>query len=51
MEMGKIVPQLLRQFDLSWASDKPEWTVKTYWFAKQSGLMVRFKTRGGRESI
>jgi hypothetical protein len=50
MEMGKVVPQLLRQFDLAWASDKPEWTVKTYWFAKQSDLIVRFKTREGKVS-
>ncbi|KPM41703.1 hypothetical protein AK830_g4860 [Neonectria ditissima] len=45
MEVGKIVPQILRQFDLEWASDKPDWQIKTYWFAKQSGLMVRFTAR------
>ncbi|CAL3970624.1 unnamed protein product [Diplocarpon coronariae] len=45
MEMGKFVPQILRQFEMHWASDAPEWTVKTYWFSKQSDLMVRLKTR------
>ncbi|KAE9376326.1 cytochrome P450 [Stipitochalara longipes BDJ] len=45
MEMGKFVPQILRQFDLFWASDKPEWTVNTYWFARQSDFVVRFQTR------
>lgn len=45
MEMGKFVPQILRQFDIYWASEKSEWTVKTYWFAKQSDLLVRFEKR------
>jgi len=45
MEMGKFVPQLLRHFDLFWASDKADWTVKTYWFAKQSDMYVRFRSR------
>lgn len=45
MEVGKFVPQILRAFDLEWASSKPEWQVKTYWFAKQTGLLVRFKSR------
>ena len=45
MEMGKLVPQVLRQFDLEWASNKAEWDVRTFWFAKQNGLLVRFKAR------
>ncbi|PMD29718.1 cytochrome P450 [Hyaloscypha variabilis F] len=45
MEMGKFVPQILRQFDLFWASDKPDWTVHTYWFARQSDFVVKFQTR------
>ncbi|KAF4834326.1 Cytochrome P450 monooxygenase gsfF [Colletotrichum tropicale] len=45
MEVGKFVPQVLRQFDLEWASSEPEWKVKTYWFAKQSGLLVKFTPR------
>ncbi|KAL1633443.1 hypothetical protein SLS58_011074 [Diplodia intermedia] len=45
MEMGKLVPQVLRQFELEWASSEPEWKVTTYWFAKQTGLLVRFKPR------
>uniref|UniRef100_A0A0D2Y3I0 Pisatin demethylase n=1 Tax=Fusarium oxysporum (strain Fo5176) TaxID=660025 RepID=A0A0D2Y3I0_FUSOF len=46
MEMSKFVPQVLRQFDLEWASSEPGWRVKTYWFAKQTGLLVRFHRRG-----
>ncbi|KAH7136224.1 cytochrome P450 [Dactylonectria macrodidyma] len=45
MEVGKFVPQILRQFDLEWASNEPEWQVKTYWFAKQMGLLVRLNPR------
>ncbi|KAF2804541.1 cytochrome P450 [Mytilinidion resinicola] len=45
MEMGKLVPQVLRQFDIEWASSEREWTVTTYWFAKQTGLLVRMKPR------
>ncbi|KAF5016196.1 hypothetical protein F66182_12201, partial [Fusarium sp. NRRL 66182] len=39
MEVGKFVPQMLRQFNVEWASSEPEWQVTTYWFAKQTGLM------------
>ncbi|KAH7160514.1 cytochrome P450 [Dactylonectria estremocensis] len=49
MEIGKFVPQILRHFDLEWASDKPDWQVKTYWFAKQMGLLVRFTPRNKKE--
>jgi hypothetical protein len=45
MEMGKFVPQILRQFDLYWASEKPNWTVNTYWFAKQSGFNITIQAR------
>lgn len=30
MEMGKLVPQTLRHFDIEWASDTPEWRVETF---------------------
>jgi len=45
MEMGKLVPQMMRHFDLEWASEEPEWKIHTYWFSKQSGLLVRMKAR------
>lgn len=45
MEMGKLVPQIMRVFDLEWASTSPTWSVKTWWFARQSGILVRFKAR------
>lgn len=48
MEMGKLVPQILREFDVEWASDEPEWKVYTYWFARQEGLTTRLKPRHKR---
>jgi hypothetical protein len=45
MEMGKLIPQLIRDFDIEWASERPEWSVKTFWFAKQYGLICRLKSR------
>lgn len=45
MEMGKFVPQLLRHFYVSWASPVPEWVTHAAWFWKQSGLIVRLKSR------
>ncbi|KAJ5770109.1 cytochrome P450 [Penicillium nucicola] len=43
MEMGKIVPQILRDFDMEWASPEPDWTVTTHFFPMQDGLIVRLK--------
>ncbi|GJC78609.1 cytochrome P450 monooxygenase AFLA_114810 [Colletotrichum liriopes] len=45
MEMSKLIPQFLRKFELEWASAEPEWDICTYWFAKQTGLLVRVKER------
>lgn len=46
LEMTKFVPQVLRQFDLEWASPKNEWGISGYWFAKQSGLVMQFVPKG-----
>ena len=45
MEMGKLVPQVLRQFDLEWAAKEKHWHVHNYWFARQTGLLVRMRHR------
>lgn len=49
MEMGKLVPQILREFDVA-LPDGKEWTVHTWWFAKQSNLSAIFtpKENGGK---
>jgi hypothetical protein len=45
MEIGKLVPQILREFDVEWASDKPEWETRCYWQHKQWGLIVKLKPK------
>lgn len=51
MEMGKFVPQFLREFELSWDGDgKEEWDVHSNWFAKQTGVFVRYRSREKRPS-
>lgn len=46
LEMGKFIPQILRHFEIEWASEKPEWTVHAAWFWVQSGMIAQFKWRG-----
>ena len=48
LEMTKFVPQLLRQFDLEWASPEDEWSISGYWFAKQSGVIMRLIPKAPR---
>ncbi|KAF8859697.1 cytochrome P450 [Acephala macrosclerotiorum] len=40
MEMGKFVPQFLREFEILWDGDE-EWKVESSWFAKQTNVFVR----------
>ncbi|KAF5610572.1 cytochrome p450 oxidoreductase [Fusarium tjaetaba] len=47
MEMGKLIPAILRNFDLEWASKDREWVIKNYWFARQEGLICRLTWRKG----
>lgn len=49
LEMSKLIPQLLRQFEIEWASERPTWKVETFWFAKQSGLICKLTPRGNAQ--
>ncbi|KAF5636266.1 pisatin demethylase cytochrome P450 [Fusarium tjaetaba] len=49
MEMGKLIPQLFRHFDIEWASEQSEWHTHAAWFWKQSGLFVKLKRRETKE--
>lgn len=51
MELGKLVPQLLRDFEIEWASEEPTWKVFTYFFARQEGLIVKLKPRNGSQVL
>ena len=45
MEMGKLLTQVLREFDMEWAEVKEDWDVRSYWMPEHRGLIVNFKTR------
>jgi hypothetical protein len=45
MEIGKVVPQLLRDFDIEWASEKEDWEFTVWWFARQKGLIAKLTRR------
>ncbi|ETN37470.1 uncharacterized protein HMPREF1541_07092 [Cyphellophora europaea CBS 101466] len=45
MEMGKFIPQILRNFEIEWASSEPEWKTYAAWFWKQSDIIVKFSDR------
>jgi hypothetical protein len=45
LEMNKVIPQILRKFDVRLASEDLEWRLHNYWFVNQSGLMCRFTQR------
>ncbi|KAK7431145.1 hypothetical protein QQZ08_002185 [Neonectria magnoliae] len=43
MEMAKIIPELLRRFELSLADPQREWKTKNIWFVQQEGLICKLK--------
>ncbi len=45
LEITKFVPEILRHFDVEWASPKPEWNTFSEWFYKQSDVVLRFTSR------
>jgi cytochrome P450 len=48
MEMAKIIPQMLREYEISLAHPKKEWKTKNGWFVQQSGLECVLKKREQR---
>ncbi|KAH7022261.1 putative P450 monooxygenase [Ilyonectria destructans] len=45
MEMSKLVPQLLRNFQFELENPNVEWKLTGYWFVKQTGLICRVSQR------
>lgn len=45
MEMAKIIPELLRTFDISLEDPGAEWKTKNIWFVQQEGLICNLKRR------
>ena len=45
LEMYKLVPAILRVFELEFEDPNTPWTLHNAWFVKQENFKVRFKTR------
>lgn len=45
MEMAKLIPEILRRFELSLPSPDHEWHTKNIWFVQQEGLICNLKRR------
>ncbi|KPM35679.1 hypothetical protein AK830_g10879 [Neonectria ditissima] len=45
MEMAKIIPELLRRFELTLADPQAEWKTKNIWFVQQEGLVCTLRKR------
>lgn len=45
LEITKLVPQILRYYDVAWASPSTEWTTYSYWFCVQKDVKLRFTSR------
>jgi cytochrome P450 len=45
LEMTKLVPQIVRNFDFEIKHTDREWTVRNYWFVKPTDFYVRVKSR------
>jgi hypothetical protein len=49
MEMTKLVGQVVREFEIEWAGEREGWTIHNHQFARQSGVVMRFKRRVAAE--
>lgn len=45
MEMSKLVPEIVKSYDLTLANPKEEWKTYTHFFVRQEGFMVRLSPR------
>ncbi len=45
MEMAKIIPQIVRHYDVELAYPKKDWTVFNMWFCKQTDFIVTVSKR------
>lgn len=44
MELSKVVPQLVREFDFVPENGIPEWTTENVWFVKPKGFKCHIKS-------
>jgi cytochrome P450 len=45
MEMAKVIPQIVRNFDLELTYPKREWRTTNHWFVKQTEFFVNLSRR------
>lgn len=45
LEMTKVLPEIIRRFDVKWASGAESWTTVAGWFWKQKDIELTFKPR------
>ncbi|KAL2420053.1 Cytochrome P450 monooxygenase cicH [Exophiala dermatitidis] len=45
LEMSKLVPQILRNYDVTLSDPSAEWVLADYWFVKQSNVFCRLDRR------
>ncbi|KEF57032.1 uncharacterized protein A1O9_07222 [Exophiala aquamarina CBS 119918] len=45
LEMSKFVPEVIRRFDVQWASGSKPWTITAGWFWKQRDINLVFRSR------
>jgi cytochrome P450 len=45
MEMAKVIPQIIRNFELELVNPKEEWTTRNRWFVKQTNFFVNVSQR------
>jgi cytochrome P450 len=45
LEMSKLVPQVIRKYQLELSDPKAEWVLTDHWFVKQSNLFCRLNRR------
>ncbi|KGO49055.1 Cytochrome P450, E-class, group I [Penicillium expansum] len=50
MEMHKVVPQLLREFEFQMHGPEKEWKTKNVWFVQQEGLICDVVRRNGQKA-
>ena len=51
LQMRKFVVQILRKFDVGWASSKPEWELKYFWLTEQHGQLARSRPRATTKDL
>ncbi|KAM0720212.1 hypothetical protein Q7P37_004348 [Cladosporium fusiforme] len=50
LEMSKVVPQVLRQFEFEMSHPEQDWVLHDYWFVRQTNLVCKVKSRQTRQN-